>query len=371
MTNERFFTESQEQSAVKATITSKFFWSWAKLVEPRARKHGSKMAYIDLFAGPGRYEDGAISTPLMILETAIAEPKLHDRLVTLFNDKDPELTSKLAAEIRSFPGIEKLKYAPQICCEEIGEEIVACFKELRMIPTLMFVDPWGYKGLSLHLVQAVLKNWGCDCIFFFNYNRVNMGLSNPRVQEHMEALFGEERAQALTETLSTLPPQDRELTIVDELVAAHKEYGATYVLPFRFRNEQGTRTSHHLIFATKNFTAYHIMKEIMAKMSSSQVQGVPSFEYSPADERYPRLFSLNASLDDLGPSLETLFAGRNMSVEEIYKAHSVDTPYVKPNYKEVLMRLEEEGRLTALPDRESLKPGTMADRVLITFLERR
>jgi hypothetical protein len=29
------------------------------------------MAYIDLYAGPGRYDDGSASTPLMILKLAI------------------------------------------------------------------------------------------------------------------------------------------------------------------------------------------------------------------------------------------------------------------------------------------------------------
>ena len=61
----------------------------------------------------------------------------------------------------------------------------------------MFVDPWGYKGLSLRLINSVLKDWACECIFFFNYNRINMGLGNDAVKEHMDALFGEERAAEL------------------------------------------------------------------------------------------------------------------------------------------------------------------------------
>jgi len=367
VTEERFFTEGKEQSLVKATITSRFFWSWAKIVAPRVEKHGSRMAYIDLFAGPGRYEDGTISTPLMILETAIQNPQLHECLITLFNDKNPESVSRLAAEIHNLPGIEKLAYEPRICCEEVGTGVVACFEELRMVPTLMFVDPWGYKGLSLRLVQAVLKNWGCDCIFFFNYNRVNMGLSNSRVKEHMVALFGEERAQSLTAGLEKLSPEDRELRIVDELVAAHKEYGASYVLPFRFRNAQGTRTSHHLVFATKNFTAYHIMKEIMANMSSSHTQGVSSFEYSPADARFPQLFPLNATLEALGPDLLQTFSGCTLAVDRIYRLHSVDTPYVKSNYKRVLLDLENAGRITATPSQDLRRVGTMGNRVRITF----
>ena len=77
---------------------------------------------------------------------------------------------------------------------------------MNLVPTLLFVDPWGYKGLSLNLIDSVLKNWGCDCIFFFNYNRINMGLNNENVKEHMDALFGEQRANELRHKLSPLLP---------------------------------------------------------------------------------------------------------------------------------------------------------------------
>lgn len=47
------------------------------------------------------------------------------------------------------------------------------------------------------------------------------------------------------------------------------------MLPFCFKNESGTRTKHHLIFVTKAFKGYEVMKDIMAKASSSREQGVP------------------------------------------------------------------------------------------------
>jgi len=89
------------------------------------------------------------------------------------------------------------------------------------------------------------------------------------VQEHMAALFGEKREQVLREKLAGLSPEDRENSIVEELCAAlgAKPAGARqerYVLPFRFKNDAGTRTSHHLIFVSKHPLGYSIMKEIMA-----------------------------------------------------------------------------------------------------------
>ncbi len=169
---ESFFDEQSEQSQVKAAIVSKYFWAWAKIitnVQQRARRE-KKIAYIDLFAGPGRYKNGAKSTPLLILEQAVAAPVFSDCLVTLFNDKDSANTSTLLEEINKIPGIKTLKYEPDIYTNAVGDQIVKKFEELALVPTLFFVDPWGYKGLSLRLINSVLKDWACECIFFFKKN---------------------------------------------------------------------------------------------------------------------------------------------------------------------------------------------------------
>jgi len=76
------------------------------------------------------------------------------------------------------PDIGTLKHKPKVFNNEVGEEIVKMFEERALIPTLFFVDPWGYKGLSLRLINSVLKDWACECIFFFNYNIINICISN-------------------------------------------------------------------------------------------------------------------------------------------------------------------------------------------------
>ena len=106
------------------------------------------------------------------------------------------------------------------------------------------------------------------------------------------------------------------------------------MLPFTFRNSSGTRTSHKLVFVSKSFKGYAIMKDIMAKESSTEDQGVPSLAYSPADRSMPLLFSLQRPLDQLRASLLKDFSGQELAVEEIHERHSVDTPYIKKNYKE-------------------------------------
>ncbi len=371
MGSNQFFEEQTEQSAVKATIVSKYFWSWAKVIMPNTRS--SKIAYIDLFAGPGRYKDGSKSTPLLILEQAIKDDKMRNMLVTKFNDLDENNSHTLEAEINALPGVNTLRHKPAVYNHEVGSEIVKMFEQVNLIPVLFFVDPWGYKGLSLRLINSILKNWGCDCIFFFNYNRINMGLNNSIVKTHMDALFGEQRADNLRQRLESLSPKDRELTIVEEIAEALKDMGGEYVLPFGFRNDKGNRTTHHLIFVSKSPLGYKIMKEIMAGESSKNIQGVASFEYSPADVRQPILFAMSRPLDELGQMLLTKFAGRTVTLEQIYEEHNVGTPYINKNYKDTLRKLESESKIIAdvpAAQRRTYKGEATLTNVKFTFPHR-
>jgi three-Cys-motif partner protein len=375
--NDDFFEEFREQSLIKAKIVRDYFWAWAKVIIGARKRYGGedRIAYIDLFSGPGRDKAGTKSTPLLVIETAIADPEMRDRLVTIFNDIDSDNSRSLEEAIRSVPGVDGLRYDPLVMNADVGTEIVAMFDKMNLVPTLFFVDPWGYKGLTLQLIDSVLKDWGCDCIIFFNYNRINMGLPNQAVDTHMNALFGEKRADALRERLNGLNAADREFAIVEEIAEALKALGGKYVLPFTFRTEKGTRTSHHLIFVSKAFKGYEIMKEIMAKQSTASDQGVPSFSYNPADQRFPLLFELTSPLDDLLKMLLRDFAGNTLSVRQVYERHSVGKRYVLKNYKDALRQLEAAGRIKADPPaaERPIRKGerTFADSVIVAFPKRK
>jgi three-Cys-motif partner protein len=368
-----FFREQEEQSLVKSTIVVKYFDAWANVIINSQKKYhldAQEIAYIDLFAGPGRYEDGSRSTPIIILEKAITNPELRKRLISIFNDKDKSKARSLESVISEIPNIDTLTHKPSIFNADVGSEVAKLFERVNLIPTHFFVDPRGYRGLSLRLVNSVLKDWGCDAIFFFNYNRINMGLNNPLVADHMNALFGDDRAGALRDKLDGKSTDERELLILEELCQAIKEYGSRYILPFRFMGEGRKRTSHHLIFVSKHVRGYEIMKDIMAKESSSDEQGVPSFEYNPADflPRQTLLFHLSRPLDELKQDLLVKFAGRELTMEQVYQQHNIDTPYVKKNYKAILRTLYDDGVIHAVSPKGKPPRGTsFGDNIIVTF----
>ena len=335
-------------------------------------KYGrDRIAYIDLFAGPGRYKSGADSTPVMIVKKAIADPQLKQSLVCIFNDKDDANIESLKSTLAGIEGIETLKHQPLIRHGEVGEEVVADFESMKLVPTLSFIDPWGYKGMSIQLINSVIKDWGCDCFFFFNYGRVNAGLANDFVEDHMDKLFGKALADNLRTKLAAeaSTSDERESFIVEAMSSALKQMSGKgrFVLPFRFRSEQGTRTTHHLFFVTKHFKGYDLMKQVMNKHCTSQHEGSVNFEFNPADKRQPSLYALQRPLDELGPMLLEDFAGQTLGIDAIYEKHSVGTPYLKADYRKMLCDLERDGKITMDQPCPPRKKGTLAPHVLVSF----
>jgi three-Cys-motif partner protein len=371
MSSKDFFEEPTELSQVKSEIVSKYFDAWAKVMIGVLKKtpgrSGGRIAYVDLFCGPGRYTDGSPSTPILVLEKAVRSAELRVRLLSIFNDRDESAATKLRSAIAEVPGIDTLMHRPQVTSNIVGEEIAQLFERTSFVPTLFFADPWGYRGLSLRLVGSLLKDWGSDCILFFNYARINMALVNPLMRAHMDGLFGNERAEALREKLGSMRPDDRELEIIEEISLALADMGGKYVLPFRFVRGGTSRTSHHLIFVSKGFRGYEIMKEIMAKEASAKEQGVPVFEYNPASARQPLLFGLTRPLDSLADMLLVHFAGQTLAMKTVYEQHNVGTPFIKRNYKDALAQLEASSRIVAVPPCEKRRRGTFANDVVVIF----
>lgn len=367
MGNEEFFKAQQEASLIKTRIITKYFFTWSRVMiqSQKINRKFSKIGYIDLYAGPGKYEDGTNSTPIIILTQALKDKDISDRLLALFNDKSEENVKSLRETIGNIEGIEKLKYPPVINNVDVDDEIAKIFEDMHMIPSFFFIDPWGYKGLSIRLINALLKDWGCDGVFFFNYNRINMAISNKKFNENMNNFFGEERAKSLREKIKNQNAVEREATIIDGLCNALKEYSYKYILPFRFISCETNKTSHYLIFVSKEFLGYEIMKEIMYKESSECNDDIGSFEYDPSAKlaKQTLLFNTSGSIQDLKNLLMKDFHGKKLTMDEIYRQHSIDKPYVKRNYKRALLELETEKAIEASPHRSK----TFGDGVIVAF----
>jgi three-Cys-motif partner protein len=358
----QFFDEQEEQSRVKTEIVVAYFGAWATIMAAQS----PRLAYIDLYAGPGRFADGSESTPLLIIKRILASPALSRATATIFNDSDRQFCSRLQAEIDAIPGVSALRYKPEVGSEAVGERVSSLFAGTRMVPTLTFIDPWGYKGLSRGLIGSVIKDFGCEAVFFFNYNRINPAVANGKVEAHMEALFSSGRLEMLRQTLWGAPKADREPLLLRALGDSLQELGGKYIIPFRFVRKGG-RVSHYICFVTKSRLGYAIMKDVMAKRGSVDQDGVPIFEYYPLANGRQLTFPDESPLTQLPADLLAAFSHRALSVQQVFDQHNVGRPFLLKHYQKVLRDLESAGSIRCSPPSNERRPGTLAKGTLVHF----
>jgi len=372
MVKPRFFDKQDEQNQIKTLLVSKYFGAWATVMLGQMRRDDDQMAYVDLFSGPGRFEDGSPSTPLLILDQAIKNPKLAKRLVTLFNDKDLDHVEQLRAEIIALPSIATLEHRPEVSHLAVGRQVTRRLTDARPVTTLFFIGPYGYKGLFVDSIGEAIQGWGCDCIFFFNYNRFNLAVTNEVVADLIDEFFGPDRAASLRQELPGLGPAARESAILRELSEALATVGGKHSLAFRFKSRLGARTSHYIVFVTKHFRGYDIMKDIMSGVSSDDGQ-VKRFEYVPVKASQLAMFSDSDdpySMTALKQYVGSRLQGMTLSVLVACEKGSVDTPYTSKNVKDALIALELEERLTVdVPPSKRTRGGkvTLGDARVVTF----
>ena len=370
--NSAFFEVQSEQSAVKAHIVSSYFSAWSRVI----LEWNTQMAYIDLFCGPGKYENDNLSAPLLIVQNTLNNPLLQNKMHFIFNDNDPSNITSLRQSISQMEGSSRLKGRIQFYEETIEQDFYRRLKIPSNMPVLSFVDPFGYKGLTMDLINLLISNSGSDCIFFFNYNRINMALSsNTKFDEHLKNLFGSTRTSELKRQLAHRPPQQREPLVLNALIEALCENKSNYVLPFKFYGTEQLRTSHFIIFVTKHPIACKIMKQIMYSNSAKDSDGVATFSFRDSrnfGEGFEQLSMFDRPLQYLKDDIKKEYGGKTVLVSDICNAVDFDfsCQFVSKNAKDVLRQLELAGEISVVDGRtQKYRNGklTMPDKAIIHF----
>jgi three-Cys-motif partner protein len=371
---EEFFDEPLEQSRVKARIVSDYVITFTRILSDYQRKKGKPptVDYVDLFSGPGSYGDGTASTPLLVIRAAMLDAKLAPALRTYFNDRDLVKADCLREEFARLGGLDKLSHRPLVFNEEASIEFVERLRLDAGTPKLFFLDPFGYKALTMPLLRSVLKGWS-ECIFFFNYRRVIAALNNPAFKPNVERLFGVETLKSLKlELAKTNSVHHRESLVLKHLTSALVDAGAEHVMNFSFKVEDAQRSTHHLIFVTGHRSGFEAMKTIMARESSRVTEDGPSMTFTQQPTE-PMLFDRDPH-EALAEALVERFQSQTISLDNIYKEMGSQTRFTQPYFRRSLLLLEQRGEIEVDPpaaSRPSPKGNqSMSGSTMITFPER-
>lgn len=365
----KFFAEQTAHSRVKAQIVCNYVLAWAAIVLNPKYNTRREAAYVDLFSGPGTYDDGSRSTPLLVTEQVLQKTQLREGLRMFFNDAVPSLTNSLKQEIQALRGIKTLRHEPSYTSEPASISLIDGFQLSREVPQFYFLDQFGWAEITPSLVRHIFLAHKCDCAFFLRTPRIIAAVSNPSTEAAMMSLFGADGLNELRKAFKARP-RDKEGIILEKLKTTMKAAGASYFLPFPFRVCDVNSSRQHLIYLGKHPKGFELMKDIMATKSSLQYAGVPVLGYTEGPEQRD-LFSADPILA-LQEQLLEVFFGRTLDVGEVFNEHHVTNEcYILRNYQEALRRLEASGAILADPP-ASERPKrngivTISEDVQITF----
>jgi three-Cys-motif partner protein len=364
---DKFFSHQTPASETKSDIIVEYALRWGRIMARLAAGRDEHIRYVDLYAGPGVYDDGAESTPVRFVRAATRE-RFADRLCCWFNDSDQAYIERLERRIRAIPGADRLRMT--FTSEQVGGHIAHEFAtHHNMPPTFTFIDPCGYRGLTNRLIQGALRPFGCEVVFFFNYRRINAAIDNSTVEHHVEQLFDEDPL-VLRRRLAGLSPAQRndEVARMLEETLCQRGY-AQHVLPFTFFD--GDQVSHRIVFATKQDEGAIIMKEVMAAADGCKwLNGMPLYAYqgwTQADLFDVIPDPVEAAANILAQDL----AGQTMTVRDAYVRRLLRTRYLQQHSRDALLRLEEAGVVQvdvprAMRPIQKGKP-TLGDDRVVTF----
>ena len=339
-----FFKKKRDASEIKSEIINKYFNAWCGIILFGQKwKTIKTVLYIDLFSGPGYYDDEDSSTPIKVLYSIFKSTgsrcDLNNSVQTFFNDSDRTMVASLQQNIEKLPYYDKLVHKPIILNEDANYELLTRLLNTDH-PALTFIDPFGY-SFSQKMLLLSVKKWGSDLFMLFNFNRIRSAVKNSTVDSLMHEIFGNRLDHIRDFYSKNRNANKREEFIMDNFEGIFRDRGYR-TFKFRINFPHRKQTSHYLIFVSRVDLACTKIKEIMMKYSDYQEDGVPLFganlkqtQTSLFHDHYK--YSIINLIADLVNKAD-LF--NNKTVEMIYEKHNVGTNYIKDNYKTAYERLK-------------------------------
>lgn len=352
---QKFWATQKPESRIKALLVSDYFPQYCRIVD---RGKGEGFTYVDLWAGRGKYDDGGLSTPLLLGDIIAHDSNLRQKVQFVFNDLNNMETLKKNFEERY--GTTTFAKQPRwgnydaenspIIREYLNKE-----RNPKVInnPALLFFDPFGYAGIDTKSLSNFLKPWGNELFLFLNVNRVIPALTNPKMVEHIDVMFPKFKEQAIAE-VTTAKNDERKVSLLIKYLAEEFKSvlgGHLHYCAFKFMESNMHKTSHLIIHFTKHPKGYKLVKQVYYDYDNiGAVLGVDGTFTFDAKKAYP-MGILDFSMDDnhinLSEDLAKQFAGKELSAAKLIDTHQSATPYAPTHYVKALRCLVDSGRLEA------------------------
>jgi len=359
MLEKQFFEKQTASSKVKASIVSEYFPKYCKIIVNKNKPKAIR--YIDLFAGPGYYEDGNPSTPILIGKHCKNNGFLRENVEMFFNDKEFADTLKNNFN-KEFPD-GTFQHKPYFADRTVGEEEritkFLCRNTINSkgkndFPSLLFIDPFGYKGIETAVLAEFLSFWGNEIFLFVNTKRIQPALENEKFEPIMKDLFPTTFGKVKNDIKYKSSVSERLQLIIDNLGQEYKNKLKcdVYYTAFKFKEEDIDATSHYILHFTKGQRGFDLIKTIYNDFANVGTvfdgNNTYTFDAKLIDNPNDDMFDLNSeNIDKLKEELYYTYTHKKITAKDLFDEHQVNNLYSKKHYTEALRKLKTENKLTA------------------------
>jgi len=350
-----FFKKQTISSRIKANIVAEYFPQYCRILLKR-KQH--EIRYLDLFSGPGKYEDGNLSTPLLIAQSCANDPLLKEKVRLLFNDN--KYSEQLKANFESKFGKNAFALEPRFGNKTVGEDqeilkyLTTDFTKngKNLYPTLLFFDPWGYKGINTLVLAKFLEGWGNEIFLFVNTKRIHAAIENDKFEDLMLALFPTSIDNIRKDRKYKASVQERLNLIIENLADEFKKAvkrGPVYSSAFKFQEEDSKTTSHFIIHFTKHSKGYELVKQVYYNYdnigASLDKDGSYTFDAKAMDYNNGFWDFGEENVFDLSTMLIGAYKGRTITAKKLFEEHHPRTKYCGSHYAKTLRWMVEQGTI--------------------------
>lgn len=187
-----------DKDPTKAVPTyDKGYWTGLKLIllkyylKPYLNilgKQGKKLAYVDLFAGPGLDKIGDSETAVLgspLIPLVIRESR-YQFASLIFSEIDPDYCTALKKRVALVDSSGR----PTVLCEDANIVVKHLSDILRGIDhALVFLDPEGME-LDWNSLNQLVSNIDCDLIINFPSSGIVRNLQNRQTDSRMDSFLG-------------------------------------------------------------------------------------------------------------------------------------------------------------------------------------
>jgi len=260
--NTGFFAEQSANSEVKMQIVLKSFKLWMDDVRGEQR-----LNYIDLFSGPGVYDDGTLSTPICILQEICATEKLAQKFCVILNDNDTESMARLR---RAIANIRNYKYLHSITTSTNDNSDTENLPQIKDDEHyFVFLDPFGWKGMNRNYIRTMLQNKNCELVLLFGFNQFHRFKNFDEIDGLFEDLFDESMLNKIRNFCALNPGYKNERFIFDAYAKSLTTgLAECHMIPFKFQIEISLKISHYLMFIVRDESRAEKLKSMLQNFAN-------------------------------------------------------------------------------------------------------